>query len=271
MNKESIARSAKKEGAPDVAFVMVVAGVLHLVILSLVDSAIQNSMLLEHDWNTRRWNDEDFGAEGNFRSRMRASVSVDGRGTASSSERPRLDTKTARGTEEVRAVVRSVGRNALPTKHGVTQRTMLTLLRFFVEYVEVAGTVRTDAENPGEIHRGPVTVEFYLVAGQARVGTVDVELVDGVRQHRPGLAPATATVAADDDVVHGPTLPDRREAARFRRRRRRLHFLWSAVVAVVIVVVGEKNLAADSRIKIRKLEVIRNGAQCADYPHHHDY
>ena len=136
---------------------------VHLVLLPLVDSAKDHSVLLQQDRDTGGGSDEHVGTEGNARARVEVVVAVDGRGTASTAaERPRLDADAAGRTEGEGPAVGRVGGEALAVEDDVVERPVLALLLALVEDVQVAGAVGADAENPRKIHGELVTVRLHL-------------------------------------------------------------------------------------------------------------
>lgn len=173
----------------------------------LINSANHKSVLLDQDWNTATRNNEDAGAEENARPRVLALVAFDfGRAAGSSTERPCLDVKTSNRPEGERVAQGGVARDTLAMPRHVAHDAMLAFLGGLVEYIVVAGTVGTDAEDPGNIPRelAVVMAEFHLMAGEALARAVDVKLVDGARQHRsrlPTVAVTTRTMTTNSELV----------------------------------------------------------------------
>ena len=178
-------------------------------------------------------------------------VAIDGRRAASfAAEWPRLDAQAASGAQREGAAKGGVGWNALSVPDGPLQRAVHALFLRFVEDVEVAGAVGGDAERPGEVARAVavVAVDLRHVAGETLSRAVDVELVDGARQHRAGPPTAAVTVAACGQLVDRTALPGRRKTARSGR-----HLLF---LIVDIVVIRKSQLAAEPRHQRRKLGIL---------------
>ena len=124
------------------------------LLLLLVDAARDISLVIQQNGDTRVWNDRDKGTEGNARSRGPTIVAVDGgRLAGMSAERPHLNVETSIRTEGVPGTQGGIAGDALATPNDAAQGAMSALLRVLVEHVQVAGTVGTDGENPGETHR----------------------------------------------------------------------------------------------------------------------